>query len=56
MECVRACVRACVRVRECVYVYPHTRIIIVMALVQINDYRTLRDFGVDRCMVYLTRI
>ena len=53
-DCVCVCVRACVR--ACVRVYPHTRIIIVLALIQINDYRTLRDFGFDRCMVYLTRI
>jgi len=47
-QCVSACLCACV--------YPHTRIIIVLGLVQINDYRTSRDLGFDSCMVYLTRI
>ena len=51
---VRACVRACVRAYACVY--PQTRIIIILALVQINDYWTLRDLGFDHCMGFLTRI
>ena len=56
--CVRVCVCVCVCVClcVCVRVYPHTRIIIILAVVQINDYRTLRDLGFDLCMVYLTCI
>jgi len=29
-------------------------IIIVLALVQINDYHTFHGLGIDRCMIYLT--
>ena len=55
--CVGVCVLCvCMRARARACVYPHTTIIIVLGLIQINDYRTIRDFGFDRCMVYLTRI